>query len=99
MGKSKISRTDFDDSGSIGLTMFYISNEQYIKNQQFIDNVRKIGTSHKVNYYYSTSTDYPIGALYDIYNSPDITDKEEKTRAYNDFQKAKQMENNIVVMI
>jgi hypothetical protein len=97
VGSSKTSKyfTSEDPEKITGLTMFFIGNENYIRNNDFIDGSRKIGISNKINYYYFTSTDYLIGVLYDVFNDPNIKDKEEKKHAYSDFIKAKQMEKDI----
>lgn len=97
VGKSETSKYFYAEGSKniIGLPMFFIGNENYVKKNESIDKIRKIGISHKINYYYFTSTDYPIGVLYDVYNDSDNKDEKEKRKAYNDFLKAKQMEKDI----
>lgn len=96
VGESKTSKNiDVDSNKICGLTLFYIANEAYVKNRKFIDGAKEIGSSHKVKYYYFTNSDYPIGALYDVFNNSEIKDDEEKLKAYNDYLEAKQMEKDI----
>ncbi len=95
IGKSNISKNFDESSGNPkGLPMFYICSEKYIEEDGFIDNLQKIGTSRGVDFYYFTSTDYPIGVLLDVYQS-DCQDTDEKNLAYQDFDKAKKMEEDI----
>jgi hypothetical protein len=96
VGKSKMGKNvDVESNKMNGLTMFYIASEKYVKNNELVDNVREIGSSRKDKYYYFTSSDYPIGVLFDTYNDPELKDEEEKSKAHDDYLKAKQMEKDI----
>lgn len=78
--------------------MFYICTEKYIEEDSFIDNLQKIGTSQGVNFYYFTPTDYPLGTLFDTYQS-DINESEEKSLVAQDFNKAKKMEEDVEAIL
>ena len=93
IGKSNASKSIYD-SDTNGLPLFYIATEDYVTNGFVTDRIMVIGVFGNMKYYYFTSTDYPIGMLYDVYNDIDI-DKEARELAYADFLKARQMENEI----
>lgn len=92
IGNSETSKNYDEDLSMLnGLTMFYIGSEDYINDMEFIDNAQEIGKVHNINYYYFTSTDYPLGALMSEY----IEDEKEKELAANDYLIAKEMTKDI----
>lgn len=96
IGKSKTSEGfDEDSTKKSGLLMFFIGPEV---DREFSDSVKQIGTVASVDYYYGTSTDYPVGALF---VSPESNpeemgiNEEEMKLMEEDFKKAKEMEKDV----
>lgn len=92
VGNSETSKNYDEDLSKLnGLTMFYIGNEDFINDEELIDSAQKIGRVHDINYYYFTSTDYPLGALISEY----IEGEDEKKLAANDYLIAKKMTKDV----
>lgn len=49
-----------------GITMFFIVDELTAQNENgFLDSVQDIGVARGINYFYATTTDFSLSALYD----------------------------------
>ncbi len=49
-----------------GITMFFIVDEHTAENEKgFLDSITDVGVARGINYFYATTTDFSLGALYD----------------------------------
>jgi len=95
-GKSKTSTVEFlEEDGKPGLHMFFVANEAFIEESPFLDGIEEIGTVGAMKFYYATTTDWPLGVLFDGGMSSDTNDETETLLIISDFEKAMQMTDEV----
>lgn len=79
-----------------GAPMFYIGTESRVQSLGgYACAVKKIGKVGETNFFYYTSTDYPISSLDPTNEYANKYSEDEKIKMKNDYQKAREMEKGI----